>query len=153
MSHPWSKAILIGGLVGGALDLLFAVGFAGYNDAAPSRVFHAIASGVFGEAAFAGGAGMSAFGIASHFGLSLVWAALYALAARQLTGLLRRPVIGGMAFGLIVFLCMRLVVLPLSAYPLAVTFKPLATVLDLLSHMLLFGVPIAIAAARAQAAR
>ena len=48
---------------------------------------------------------------------------------------------------------MRLVVLPLSAFPRPVTFKPLATVLDLLSHMLLFGFPIAWAASKAIARR
>jgi hypothetical protein len=37
---------------------------------------------------------------------------------------------------------MRLVVLPLSAFPRPVTFKPLATVMDLASHIFLFGLPI-----------
>ena len=44
---------------------------------------------------------------------------------------------------------MRLVALPLSAFPYPVTFKPLATSLDLISHALLFGVPIAWAVRRA----
>jgi hypothetical protein len=60
--------------------------------------------------------------------------------------LLSRRVLAGIAFGVVAFLVMRLVVLPLSAYPRPVTFKPLATTLDLLSHTLLFGVPIAFAA-------
>ena len=44
---------------------------------------------------------------------------------------------------------MRLVVLPLSAFPHPVSFKPLAAGLDLLSHMFLFGLPIALAASKA----
>ena len=44
---------------------------------------------------------------------------------------------------------MRLVVLPLSAFPHPVSFKPLSAGLDLLSHMFLFGLPIALAAAKA----
>jgi hypothetical protein len=44
---------------------------------------------------------------------------------------------------------MRLVVLPASAFPFPVTFKPLATTLDLLSHTFLFGVPIALAIRKA----
>ena len=44
---------------------------------------------------------------------------------------------------------MRLVVLPLSAFPFAVKFRPLASILDLLSHIFFFGVPIALAARRA----
>jgi len=48
---------------------------------------------------------------------------------------------------------MRLLVLPLSAYPHPVTFKPLATALDLLSHMFLFGAPIAMIVSPAIRAR
>lgn len=137
------RAIISGGLIGGALDLLFAVSFAAYRGAAPTKVFQAIASGVLGNDASAGGAGVSAFGIACHFVLSLIWAALFAGLAWQLPKMARKPLAAGIGFGLIVFLVMRLVVLPLSAYPKPVTFAPLATVLDLLSHMLLFGYPIA----------
>lgn len=143
------RAVLIGGLLGGALDLLFAVSFAGYNGAAPSRVFETVASGLLGNAAFTGGLGVDALGIACHFGLSLLWAALFAAVVRQNPALTRRPVFAGIGFGVIVFLCMRLVVLPLSAYPRPVTFKPLPTVLDLLSHMFLYGTPIAVFVSRA----
>ena len=153
LQRPILKAILIGGLLGGALDLLFAVSFAGYNGAAPTRVFQTVASGILGNAAFAGGIGVSAFGIACHFGLSVLWAALFAAVAWQLPALARRPVLAGIGFGLIVFVCMRLIVLPLSAYPHPITFKPLATVLDVLSHMLLFGAPIAVAVSRVIRAR
>jgi uncharacterized membrane protein YagU involved in acid resistance len=86
-----------------------------------------------------------------HFGMSYLWAGIFLVAARRLPPLLRQPVLSGVLFGVVVFLVMRLVVLPLSAFPYPVTFKPLATVLDLLSHTLLFGVPIAIAVRRASA--
>ena len=143
-----ARAVVIGGLLGGALDLLFAVSFAGYNGAAPARVFQTIASGLLGNAAFSGGSGVEALGLACHFGLSLIWAGLFAVVAWQLPFLTRRPIVSGAAFGIIVFLCMRLIVLPLSAYPHPVTFKPLSTVLDLLSHMFLFGTPISMAISR-----
>lgn len=51
--------------------------------------------------------------------------------------------------GVGVFLFMRLVVLPWSAFPHPVNFRPLATTLDLLSHIFLFGIPIALAAREA----
>lgn len=146
---PVTKAIVVGGLLAGALDLLFAVCFATYNGAAPSRVFQAIASGLLGDAAFSGGFGVQALGVGCHFGISLLWACLFALLAMRFPALPRRPILAGLAFGVLVFLSMRLIVLPLSAYPRPVTFKPLATVLDLLSHMLLFGTPIALAVSRA----
>lgn len=147
----WSipRAVVVGGLLGGALDLVFAVSFAAYNGAAPTRVFQAVASGILGNAAFAGGNGVSAFGIACHLGLSVLWAALFAAIALRLPAVARRPLAAAIGFGVVVFLCMRLVVLPLSAYPHPVSFKPLATVLDMLSHMFLFATPIAVIVGRA----
>jgi hypothetical protein len=62
-------------------------------------------------------------------------------------------VFAGAIFGLVVFLAMRLVVLPLSAFPHPVSFKPLAAGLDLFSHMFLFGLPIALAARRSLVAK
>lgn len=153
VQRPMLKAILAAGLIGGALDLLFAVSFAGYNGAAPSRVFQTIASGLMGDAAFASGSSVAVLGVGCHFAISILWAVVFAIAARLLPVLARRPFVAGLAFGLIVFLCMRLLVLPLSAYPHPVTFKPLSTALDVLSHMLLFGVPIALIVSRAIRAR
>ena len=147
--RPMLKAILLGGLIGGTLDLLFAVSFAAANGAAPEVVFHTIASGLLGQVALSGGSSISALGVACHFGLSLIWASLFAAAAWRFPRIVRGPLLAGVVFGVVVFLSMRFVVLPLSAYPRAVTFKPLATVLDLLSHMLLFGTPIAMAVSRA----
>jgi hypothetical protein len=141
--------MLIGGLVAGLLDLLFALTFAGTNGVGPVRLLQVIASGWLGEAAFTGGASAAALGLASHFALALLWAALFFFAAKRWRPLAAHPVAAGIAFGVLVFLAMRLVVLPLSAYPRPVSFKPLATVLDLGSHMLLFGLPIALAARRA----
>ena len=100
--RPVLKAILIGGLIGGALDLLFAIFFAGYNGAAPSRVFQTVASGLIGDAAFAGGSGIAALGVGCHFALSVCWAVVFAIAAWQLPALARRPFVAGLAFGLIV---------------------------------------------------
>ena len=141
-------AILIGGAIGGMLDLLFALAFAGYHGVGPVRVFQTIASGLLGDAAFTGGALVAILGVACHFGLSLMWAALFAALAWNFGALVSRPIVFGAAFGFGVFFCMRLIVLPLSAYPRPVSFPPLASILDLLSHMFLFGVPIAVIVSR-----
>lgn len=142
-------AVLVGGSLGGALDIVFAISFAAYNGTTPVRLLQTVASGWLGEAAFAGGGGTAALGLAFHFGMSYLWAAGFLLLARRIPWLVLRPAGSGILFGIGVFLAMRLVVLPLSAFPYPVTFKPLATVLDLLSHMLLFGLPIALAVSKA----
>jgi hypothetical protein len=82
MNVAYVSAVLLGGLVAGALDIAFAISFAAYNGTPPARL-------------------------------------------------------------------LRLVALPVSAFPYPVTFKPVATILDLLSHTILFGVPIALAIRRA----
>lgn len=137
-------AVLLGGSIAGALDIVFAICFAAYQGATPVRLLQTVASGLLGSAAFAGGLPVAALGLALHFAISLLWAGVFLLLALRLPALaLPRPLLSGILFGALVFLVMRLVVLPLSAFPYPVSFKPLASVLDLLSHMLLFGAPIA----------
>lgn len=146
-------AVLVGGFVAGLLDIIFAISFAGYNGVPPVRLLQTVASGLFGNAAFAGGIPMAALGLALHFAMSFLWAGIFLLVARRVSFLVSRAVLSGILFGVVVFFTMRLVVLPLSAFPRPVTFTPLATVLDLLSHTFLFGVPIALAARRAVSRR
>lgn len=147
-SMPW--ALLVGGGIAGALDILFAIAFAGYNvGVSPERVLQVVASGALGEAAFSGGTPVAALGLLLHFLLSFAWAGLFLLAAVRAPGLMHRPLVSGIAFGIVVFLMMRCVVLPLSALPFSMGFEPFAAGMDLLSHMFLFGVPIALAACTA----
>jgi uncharacterized membrane protein YagU involved in acid resistance len=144
------RGVLLGGLIAGILDIAFAISFAAYNGTAPVRLLQIVASGAFGKAALSGGVPMAAFGLAAHFGLSVTWAGVYLLLARSMPRfVVRHALVAGVAFGVLVFLAMRLIVLPVSAFPFPVRFKPVATVLDLLSHMFLFGVPIAWACRKA----
>ena len=144
MSIPF-KAILIGGLIGGALDLTFAVSYAAMQDFPPVKLLQTIASGAFGQSAFDGGPPMAVAGFAIHFLLSLLWAALFAFLTSRLALARRQPIVSGAVFGVLVFLAMRCVLLPLSAYPRPVSFSMPGSFYDLLSHMFLFGVPIALA--------
>jgi uncharacterized membrane protein YagU involved in acid resistance len=146
-------ALLAGGAIAGALDILFAISFAAYNGMAPMRLLQTVASGAFGKAAFSGGASTAVLGLVFHFALSYLWTTVFLVAAWRVPALLRRPLVSGIVFGVVVFLIMRLLVLPFSAFPFPVTFKPLGSTLDLLSHMLLFGVPIAISASKTALAR
>jgi uncharacterized membrane protein YagU involved in acid resistance len=149
--QSWSlrRAILVGGSVAGVLDILFAITFAYTNGAPPQRLLQTVASGLLGQPAYEGGWPAAMLGLTAHFLMSYAYAAVYVLASRRFELLRRNPVLAGAVFGALVLLFMRLVVLPLSAFPHPVSFKPLATTLDLMSHMFLFGVPIALAARKA----
>lgn len=142
------QAILIGGAIGGAGDLAFALVNAAVHDRTPMFLLQLIASGAFGQAAFDGGPPMAVAGAAFHFALSWLWAGVYVAASRRLPWLIANPWPSAFVFGTLVFLTMRLVVLPLSAFPFPVSFKPVPSLLDLLSHLFLFALPIAWAARR-----
>jgi len=146
-------AVLVGGLVGGALDILFAISFAAYNGIPAMRLLQSVASGLLGSDAYSGGTPTAALGLTLHFAMAIAFAGAFVLASRRLPLLVRRPYLFGGLFGVGVFLFMRFVVLPWSAFPHPVSFKPLATTLDLLSHVFLFGIPIALAARAASPVR
>ena len=142
------RAVLVGGAIGGAGDLAFALANTLAHGKTPIWLLQLIASGAFGQAAFDGGLPMAAAGAAFHFGLAWVWAGLYVVVSRRWRWMIGNPWPSAIAFGTCVFLAMRLVVLPLSAFPVPVSFKPLPSLLDLLSHVFLFALPIAWATRR-----
>jgi len=144
----WSRirAVLIGGSIAAVLDIAFAISYAYSQGTPPVGLLQAVASGVLGEASYSGGAASAALGLVLHFFLSYLFASAYVFASRRIEALIRSAFVCGVLYGIGVFLIMRLVVLPLSAFPHPVRFTSLGAILDLFSHMLLFGLPIALAA-------
>lgn len=143
------QAILLGGAIGGLGDILFAIGMAIARGDTATHLLQIVASGALGQAAFDGGLRTALLGLAAHFALSFGWAALFVLAARAMPALARRPLPAAVAYGTLVLLAMRLVVLPLSAFPFPSGIEPSWPLfLDLLSHVFLFALPIVLAARR-----
>ncbi|HEX8285681.1 MAG TPA: hypothetical protein VF588_20160 [Pyrinomonadaceae bacterium] len=143
-----ARAILWGGLLAGVGDITFAFVVNGLRGVGPVRVLQSVASGVLGAAAREGGSGSAALGAALHFLIALIWAAVYWLASRRLPVLARRAVACGLVYGAAVYAFMYLVVLPLSAAYFKPTFTPSTVLLNAAGHMLLVGLPIALAARR-----
>jgi hypothetical protein len=147
---PWA-GVAASGLAAGALDLLFAFLFYGYQGAAPSIILRGIASGVLGPGAFGAGAWVLPLGAALHFFIAMSAAFAYYLASRFLAVLVRRPFLWGAAFGAAMYVFMHSVVLPLSRVHHRV--MPLSDVIgELFSHIFLFGIVIALGVARAAGA-
>jgi uncharacterized membrane protein YagU involved in acid resistance len=145
---PKLRAVAVGGSIAGALDILFAISFAAYGGRTPAWLLQTVATGLLGEDAYAGGWAAAALGLAGHFAMSFGWAALFVFAASRMPRLIEKPLMYGFLFGAIVFVTMRLVILPLSAFPYPVSFTSLGAGLDLVSHLFFFGLPIALAAAK-----
>jgi hypothetical protein len=143
------KAVLLGGLTAGVLDIADALIFHGARGVAPWRILQAIASGLLGREAFAGGAWTAALGLGLHFFIATTAAAVYALASLRLPVLIARPVPCGAAYGLIVNVVMQNVVLPLSAFrpgpPAPPSTIDWGQVNLWLAHVFCVGLPIAFA--------
>jgi hypothetical protein len=145
------SAILLGGAVAGAIDISYAITFwAVRRGIGPRRVLQSVASGLLGGASYTGGAESAALGLFLHFLIATIWAALFVAAARLVPALLRRAVLAGLSYGIVIYAVMNLVVIPLSRFPTKPKYPPDVLVSGLLIHMLGIGLPIALAAARAR---
>ena len=145
------QALLYGTLVVGTLDALDAIVFFGLRSGArPIRIFQGIAVGLIGPAARQGGLKTAALGVFLHYFIAFGIVVTYFLVSRRVRLLTRRPVICGLAYGLVVYAVMNLVVLPLSK--VGGPSMPAAPVLanGLLIHMLGVGLPSALFARAAR---
>jgi uncharacterized membrane protein YagU involved in acid resistance len=141
-----SKAILAGGLIGGAFDILFACGAWALRGVPPIRIGQSVAAGLLGrDAAMAGGVPTGLLGFALHFGMALIMAAIYYAAATRIPLLVKRAAWCGPIYGLGIYLTMNYVVLPLSAIGKHGGTGPLYLVIpEILVHMFLVGLTIAL---------
>jgi hypothetical protein len=136
-------AILLGGLIAGTLDILYAIGFSAMRGTPPPRLLQFVASGLLGSASFEGGTATAMLGLLLHYLMMLLIAAIFYGVSRQLPFLARKPVLWGPVFGFLVYWVMNLVVIPLSATPNHWRFIPLAFATGILVHMFFIGLPIA----------
>jgi hypothetical protein len=145
------KTIVIGGLVAGALDITYAFIIWGLRGVSPIRIGQSVAAGLLGrEAAVGGGSATGLFGLAVHFVLAIIMAAIYYVAARNVRLLVDRAVPFGIAYGLALYGAMNYVVMPLSAIGRTGGGAPLyITITGILVHMFLVGLPIALITRRA----
>lgn len=141
-------AILVGGLGSGVLDILYAFVLGTVRDASPLRVLQSVASGVYGRMAFEGGYGTALLGLQFHVCITIVAAALYVFAAKRMPWLVRHFVLAGSFYGIVVYLVMNLIVVPMSAAPFTLAQTPAALAQGFVSHAVLVGIPIAWAARR-----
>jgi hypothetical protein len=142
------QAIVAGGLLVAVLDGLDAV--LAYKLAfgmTPVAIYQFVASGLLGQAAYAGGMATALLGLAIHVLIAVSAAAVFVLASERLPQLRRHSVRWGLGFGVAVFVVMGFVVIPLSRIPASPPSLPLLAN-GVLGHALLVGLPIALAARR-----
>jgi hypothetical protein len=129
------SAVVLAGLGGGAVDFVYACCVGLIHGRRVMQVWQGVASGWLGKAAADGGIPAMALGIVTHFGIATAMAATYALVAARVTLLYRRPVPCGIAYGLVLYAAMYLVVLSLrfpAAFP---RWDGVQSVTDIASHI------------------
>ena len=113
------------------------------------RIPQSVASGLLGQAAFEGGLATAALGLVLHLTIAFGWTILYLLLLQRWAQLRRLStttsgrVKAGLIYGLVVWFCMNVVVVPLSHATMAPLFS-LSSFLQLVWHPIGVGLPIAL---------
>ena len=132
--------------VAGTLDILFAAILSLTFGAGPATMLRRVVSGPFPGATDWGATG-SLLGLLTHFTLMAIMAAVFVLAAQRRPALTASPVKWGIVYGLVTYVVMNLIVLPLR-FGTPLPPKPMSIATQLFAHIVLVGIPIALIAAR-----
>ena len=137
-----AQAVVGAAAVSGTLDL--ASIFALLADkVGPERILQSVASGWLGKAAATGGARAATLGFISHYGIMLIWAIIWVLIALRWGLARRRPYAAGALFGLMTFVAMNYVVVPLSAAARWPHWTPVMLAHALIVHVVFVGLVFA----------
>ena len=148
-SPLWGQ-VLLGGLLVALGDFIFATTL-WFSWDAPGfvKLFQTIAVGVLGKASYDGGIAAAALGAALHLSMATTFVLVYSLASGRRPELLRRPFVYGPLYGVVLYVGMNFVVMPLSRVDAHPTWKhPDWIVLSVVAHMV-FGVVCVLFARRA----
>jgi hypothetical protein len=109
----WLRASVAGGFVAGSVDIGSA---AVIYHASPLLIMRAIAGGLLGPRALGMGLAVSLLGLVLQWAMSILIAGIYCALLPSLPGRLRRNILlTGCGCGVIVFVVMEFLVVPLSA--------------------------------------
>jgi len=132
---PWLAATLLCG----TLDILLAVLLTLQRGKDPAGMLRFVASGPF-PAATEWGAGGAILGLAVHFTLMAVMIGAFLMLVSQRPAVLDRPILAIIAFGLVTYVIMNLIVVPLR-WPAAFPPKPIGIATQLFAHLVLVATP------------
>ncbi len=119
MNTKTLRTLVLIGLMAGTLDVLAAC-IDTYLSVGkgPDVVLKFIATGVFGKEAFAGGTAMVLFGLFAHYVIALGWTFLYYLLYKKFSFFSDYWIVAGFMLGIVIWLGMNKVIVPLSNVPL-----------------------------------
>ncbi|MDP9423428.1 MAG: DUF1440 domain-containing protein [Pseudomonadota bacterium] len=142
MTRAWAWATL----VAGTIDIIYAALLTAINGRDPAGMLRFVASGPYPPATEMGLAG-SILGLIVHFTLMAIMAAAFIVAARNWPRLLTDPISAGIAYGLVTYVVMNWIVVPLR-FDVPLPPKAISVVSQLFAHIVLVGIPIALIVAK-----
>jgi hypothetical protein len=148
-STDWPQA-LWGGLIVAGADIAFATTlWFTWDTSGFTRVFQTIAVGVLGKASFDGGVVTALLGAGLQVFMATMFVVAYTLVSRRAPALLSKPWVYGPLYGVLLYVIMNFVVMPLSRVGRSPSMEhPDWIFLSILAHMV-FGVICVIFARRA----
>lgn len=143
------KPIALATLISGTLDILFATILTLLNGREPANMLRFVASGPFPSATEMGTSG-AILGLVVHFALMAIMATVFVFLMRARPALLGKPVLIGVGYGLITYIILDLVIVPLR-FPAAFPPKPISIATQLFAHIVLVGLVFAFVTRRTMA--
>ncbi|QHT68321.1 DUF1440 domain-containing protein [Rhodocytophaga rosea] len=143
MKTPFTTILWTGFLVGLLDGIAAIVNFLVSGGGNPVRIFYYIASGVFGKTAFVAGNQMLFWGLLFHFMIAYIFTAFYFWLYPKVNFFSTHVILSGMIYGIVVWIVMNLLVLPLSNTP-KLPFSSTQAIIGIGIHMFLVGLPISL---------
>lgn len=141
------RATAFATMISGSLDILFAMLLTvAYAQRTIPDMLRFVASGPF-PSATAMGTGGAVLGLAVHFTLMAIMAAIFMAIVSHRPAMLDQPLVAGIGYGLITYIVMNWVVVPLR-FDVPLPPKPMSIATQLFAHIVLVGIPFALIAAR-----
>jgi len=142
------KAIALTGLLAGTLDIVAAiVMYVTATGKSGLDVLRYIASGAFGTEAFRGGMPMAIAGLIFHYIIAYSFTTIYFILYKKIILISKNAVINAVVYGIIVWIVMNIIVLPLSNVP-PFMFDLMKAIKGATILILAIGVPVSFSAER-----
>lgn len=147
--RPWStwQAIAFGTAAVALIDGLDAVIFWGFRGVSATRVFQGIAFSLLGRETYSYGLSSALLGVLLHISVAFGIVGVYVHVSRWMPPLRKYPFVFGLPYGIVAWLVMNFVVLPLTLIGVPRPSGP-SVVNGILIHMLGVGLPAALAASK-----
>ena len=143
-----SRAIVTATLTAGSLDIAAAMALTAVRGRPIGGMLRTVASGPLGGGVRDMGAAGAFAGLLVHYALMAMMVTAFAIAADRMPELRRKPLRLGIAYGVLLYLVMYWIVIPLRWPPETFSVTASEVLVPLSIHIALVGIPIALIVAR-----